>query len=134
MNSNIDNINWFTSYYANIKNLNGLKVSISRFIPYGIGKQVDFQDIDLSPTPDILQSKNFERFKEQLQYIDFESKINEYEKIAKEKGYNKIFLLCYETPDKFCHRQIVSEFIKNFRKIEEYNKEDKNFIEVLDDF
>ena len=28
-------------------------------------------------------------------------------------GYKTVFLLCYETPEKFCHRHIVAEWLNN---------------------
>ena len=122
----MDRLEWFSSYYGNMKNLNGMKVSISRFIPFEIGRHVDFQDIRLAPTPEILHSARdvyIEKFEEIMNKTNIKDIIEEYEKIAKERGYSSIFLLCYETPDDFCHRHLVAEKIRKYTPIEEYEKE-----------
>jgi len=122
----MNGLNWYTSYYGNLRNLKGYKISISRFIPFGIGKAVDLQDIRLAPTPKILSSTRdgyIEDFNLLLDKIDILEIIKEYENRALGKGHTNIFLLCYETPEEFCHRHLVAERIKEFRQIEEYRNE-----------
>lgn len=43
--------------------------------------------------------------------------------IKDEKHYDGVALVCYETPDKFCHRHLVAGwFAKNGYEISEYDK------------
>ena len=47
-----------------------------------------------------------------LQHLDAR---NVATKLKECTGFKTVFLLCYETPDKFCHRHIVAEWLKNAR-------------------
>lgn len=99
----------YTSYYANLKNIpeNLTPISISLYKPKGI-----FIDSipELAPSKDILNKyKNSKQtnldkdnyvkaYKDQIKNFDF-SKLN------------NVVLMCYEHPNDFCHRHIVSEMI-----------------------
>lgn len=129
----------YTSYYANIKKIekeNIIPVGISLIIPewfYGISYN------KIAPTYEILRTVKCNN-------PDYNKYINEYSKhlmrlnvydVLKDlndigKG-NDIALLCYETPDKFCHRHILSDWVKYYTniKIEEYVRGEKNNFKKL---
>ena len=104
----------YTSYIANTRYLSkeyqDKYISIAAFPPPG-GKVEQFKK--LTPSKHILM--------EYKQYHDEEKYIKDYYKevlslldpieIAKELD-GKI-LLCFETPDKFCHRQLVSKWFND---------------------
>jgi len=104
-----------------------LLISISGWIPDGILENVDTQDKSLAPSKDIyteydenpdweLYTKRF--LAERLPKVDFLKKLENWEEIANNnnKDVENIVLFCYEKPEDFCHRHIVSEAIeKEFR-------------------
>lgn len=107
----------FTSYYANIENIDESRelFSISRTTPDGISISSDMR---LAPTKQILTLLKERRITVD-QYVDMYvqdvlSLFNP-QKIAKEhKG--KV-LLCYESPDDFCHRKIVRKWLARSGKL-----------------
>jgi len=101
-----------TSYFGNLRNLpdNKRAISIARQTPQGI--EID-TGAELYPTEELL-----ERYKagaistwdyEKMYRDEVLSKLDVHEMYRK---YNDTILLCYETPNDFCHRQIVSDWFK----------------------
>lgn len=72
---------------------------------------------ELAPNPDILQLKDnpeqYEaRYREEiLSKVDWVSIYKRLSTIAKEEKKDKVVLLCYESPEKFCHRHIVAKWL-----------------------
>lgn len=106
----------FTSYFSNIRNIGDLfPISIALYSPkwYNGAKYNK-----LSPTFDILhqykKDGNIEsykiKFKTLLNNLNCSNVVEELYSLSKNKN---IVLLCYERPEKFCHRQIVSKWLNN---------------------
>ena len=120
---------FYTSYYANLKNIpkEYITVSISGDIPDYIKEEVQVWDRRLAPTLDLFNEyKNSpEGPTRELQYVKrFKKEVlnnRDLNEIIKswnnELKDNKTYvIMCYETPDEFCHRQIIAEAIE-----EKYN-------------
>lgn len=120
-------INLYTSYYDNISNLPDDLCPISI-----AGKaHVNFNGIEYKKlAPKLSFWKIWEQTKDNNYYIE---KFNELvlSKLNCQQTYNEILnlsngkipcLICYEKPDEFCHRHIVSEWFKKELNInvEEY--------------
>jgi len=122
---------FFTSYYANIKNIpdDYILVSISGDIPDYIKEQVDIWDRRFAPNLDLFkeyknspegqqrEDKYVQRFKDEvLTKYDITEIIKSW---SDKCGLNqKYVLLCYETPNSFCHRHIVAEALEEKYGIE----------------
>lgn len=105
-----------TSFYQNYSILCELNYScfrISRTIPSFISDTiVSIQE--LYPTWDMINNKHDNETFTTLYNKEVLSKINAFELIKHLKTTNdKIALLCWETPNKFCHRRIVATWISN---------------------
>lgn len=94
----------YTGYYAKLNQYPRelKKIAISRSIPKGI--QVDKQDLSLAPTWDMIHKLTHEEYIKR--YINILKKVD-----IGQKGvqYQNCILLCYESPEKFCHRHILAE-------------------------
>ena len=72
----------------------------------------------LYPTPEILKLKDSPpdytyRYTTEILYkLQPGSVYQDLEKIANEEQKDKVVLMCYEAPDKFCHRHIVSHWLE----------------------
>lgn len=72
---------------------------------------------ELAPTQEILKLKdNPEQYErkyrgEILSKVDWVSIYKRLSTIAKEEKKEKVVLLCYESPEKFCHRHIVAKWL-----------------------
>lgn len=108
----------YTSYFGNIKNLprNLTKISIARFSD-------KFPDIPryepLMPSKGLLYKikngiiKEFQyvrSFNAQLANLDLDQVMADLTEIA---GENDVVLLCYESPTDFCHRHLVSKWLRD---------------------
>ena len=118
----------YTSYFANCRNIPSdiFKVSIARYSDR-------FPDIPkyekLMPAKDLLykikngiynQFQYTKKFNAYLSSIDPEDIVEELNTMS---GGRDIVLLCYEAPDKFCHRQLVCKwFVDNFIRCQEYGQ------------
>lgn len=118
----------YTSYFANCRNLpqSAYKISIARYSDR-------FPDIPrfekLMPAKDLLykvkhgiynQFQYTKKFNAYLNTLDAEEIVEELNELS---GGRDIILLCYEGPDKFCHRQLVCKWlIDNFIKCQEYGQ------------
>lgn len=110
----------FTSYFANIKNISGEKVSISQYLPKGLEME---QYLKLSPSVELLKSfkdrdisnKAFNSsFTQHLKSLDAQKIISHIEDKT---------LFCYEKPTEFCHRILVRKWLaKNCKLALEYKR------------
>ena len=122
-----------TGYFAKAKQYsdNGFAlVSIARTRPWFLPKELLVWHVtDLAPTGEIIGAKNNPEAYEDKYRRDILSKVSprdvlrDLEKYAGYSGKDKVVLLCYEAPDKFCHRHIVARWLENYtgKTIEEIN-------------
>lgn len=72
---------------------------------------------ELAPTPEILSLKDNpeeyeKRFRDEvLSKIDWCALYSKLCAIARAENKEKVVLLCYESPEKFCHRHIVAQWL-----------------------
>lgn len=130
-----------TSYYANIKNLpeDYTLISISGRISEDILNAIDIHDKALAPSWSIFKdyketydTEVYEKrfVNEVLPNINLKHKLKEWQEIS---GNDKFALLCYETPNDFCHRHIVAEAFNEIGfEVKEYKKPEE--ITSLNDF
>lgn len=116
----------YTSYFANINHLNSagiIPIAISRSIPKWYDGLVYKK---LAPSYSILNeykiyhdTKRYtERYrKEVLTWLDISSIILDIETLVGFQNKDVCFI-CYESPEKFCHRHIISEWIRSNSDIE----------------
>lgn len=105
----------YTSYFANLKNIpsNIVPISIAKWAPKGINIQQYFK---LAPSGRLLSSyknglitpKQYEiiYIKENLEKLSYDELLRDLSDMSQGKD---VVLLCYETKDKFCHRNIVAQ-------------------------
>lgn len=119
----------YTSYFSNIENLRKNSENLT-FISIA-GKTPEIENVEIFKFKELMPKYEwwkiwYEKFKEDLEseeskrwYIEkynetVLSKLNAKEIFQKmydiSKGKN-IILLCYETPEKFCHRHLVSKWL-----------------------
>lgn len=103
------NIMIYTSYFANIKRLSGIvPISIARITPKYLTMETY---LNLAPTMPMLHmpiDKYLVKYAEILAKLDPIDVLNDLEKLADGKP---LALLCYEKPNEFCHRQLVSKWL-----------------------
>ena len=129
----------FTSYYANIKNIpdDYILISISGGITEDIRNVVDMQDTRLAPKKEffmeykeseegpVREKEYVKQFKGKvLKDLDINEVLKSWSDLFGKS--QKYVMLCYETPESFCHRQIVAEHIEEKYGIEvlELNTDD----------
>lgn len=112
-----------TGYFARAKDYADdgyVLVSIAKVAPWFISKTLKLNSLSiLAPTEDILALKDRpseyeKRYKEEI--LRPLSRTDIYQrlfKMARESGSDKVVLLCYESPEKFCHRHIVAKWIED---------------------
>ena len=117
----IESMRFYTSYFANIRNLNPeeiIPIAISRSIPKWYEGLVYKK---LAPSYSILNEYRLyhdtklytERYrKEILAWLDISSVILDIETLTRFENKDICFI-CYETPEKFCHRHIFSEWVNS---------------------
>lgn len=113
----------YTGYYNRLKEYDaaGLKtVSISKTIPKGL---VVYGKIpELSPDDSILwryKNKEIDEMEYTSRYLDQLDWIGIRNILLKIHHFgNDVVLLCWEAPDKFCHRHILADYINNRTKLE----------------
>lgn len=110
-------MNIYTSYFSHASSLDSSRffvVSISRFSPRGFH---GFECLEFAPPADLLRS-----FKRGLSERDYSRLYREwvleccdvrrvFVDIAKVCGGRDIVLCCYERPDSFCHRHLLSDYV-----------------------
>lgn len=107
----------FTSYFAKAAKIsNAVKISIALSMPKFF--QADATIPVFAPTFEILseykKTGNAEVYTEK--YLELlrerDAEIQKRVTILEKISYNKnVFLCCWETPEKFCHRHILAEYI-----------------------
>lgn len=106
----------YTSYFANLRNIpNSLEpIAVSLFTPsFYNGKRA----IDLAPSKEILndyKSGKIDENEYKMRYLDLLS--DRAESLSDWCDYfekNEVVLVCYEGKDKFCHRHILGELLKD---------------------
>lgn len=119
----------YTSYFANSRALNKagvMQVSIARYSPkwfYGP------RYTDVAPTGYMLSSmcnheEYLRRYDEILNKLNPQNVIEAIESISYGKD---VALCCYEKPGEFCHRHLLSEWLrKNGYDVKEWELEKKN--------
>lgn len=121
----------YTSYFANLKNIpaNIVPISISRKPPKGYG---GMEYKLLAPLNDLLSEwhRNHNeadyrfKFAKQLVSLDASRIVDVLNYIS---GGLDIVLVCYEKPEKFCHRHLVAEWLnKHGYDVEEWKGEFRN--------
>ena len=103
----------YTSYFAAMRKMTNEQkkncISISRFTPKGI---IIPRYTLLAPSAMILS--NYKMYKDELEYtIHFTNHLN---RLDIEKIYRDLdgkILLCYESPEKFCHRHLVAKWFND---------------------
>ena len=112
----------YTTYFANLKNLpsNLIPISIALYDPkWYVGERCDL----LAPMKYILTkykngvysaSDYIREYTKQLEATDIWSVYDSLKRKAKKDTnlINEIALVCYESPEKFCHRHIVAEWFE----------------------
>lgn len=123
----------YTSYYAMQKTLraNGLfLISISRYQPRFC--RCDAWMPELAPTKemfDMTQTQYKKAFAQILKALDPHKVM---ERINRITGGKPAVLLCYEAPDDFCHRHLVSAWLrKQGIEVAEYVKKEKEKAEQI---
>lgn len=106
----------YTSYYGQLKNLEKagiLPISISLTTPkWYKGMWYD----RLAPTynmKNLAVSTYVPAFRKYILAPKSQEKVIERLRVMSE-GYDEIALICYESPDKFCHRQLVKDWLNNW--------------------
>lgn len=130
-----------TGYFSKAKTYMGMGyalVSIARVAPWFLSKELKLYSCDeLTPTDEMLalkdQPNEYEPryFEEILHPISPIKIFNKLYLIARREATNKVVLLCYESPEKFCHRHLVAKWLmdKLGQKVEEVNltRPDRDF-------
>lgn len=140
---------FYTSYYGKYKDIpkDCMCIGISRSCPFkdwninnAFSNFVFYKNNILAPSEDLLNGYKAGKYSEQDYKRIYATQIfNWFKSIdmsandwAEEladifSGYKAIVFLCYETPDKFCHRHILRKFM-NLQGIEctEYGKDERN--------
>lgn len=126
-----------TGYFAKAQtyhNMGYCLVSVARTRPWFLPKELLLWHIsDLAPTGEIIGAKNNPRVYEEKYTREILSKTSAQEILRKLERYaeleckDKVALLCYESPEKFCHRHIVAKWLGDALgiRIEEINLNNK---------
>ena len=119
-------MNIYTGYFGNVREYNGKHlVSVCLYQPRGWEAMDNYKP--LNPTSEILKLKykpdeyriEYQKILDKVSYEDF----IEYLKEKSEGKY--VVLMCYETPDQFCHRHMIADWINSFGeyKVEEFDSQ-----------
>lgn len=110
-----------TGYFAKARNYADAGyalVSIALKDPWFLPSTLKMHKLpELAPTEEILGLRlNPEVYKEEYFKQILKSPLEIYSKIyaiAQEEKKDKVALLCYESPEKFCHRHLVARWLSN---------------------
>lgn len=121
----------YTSYFGNLRNIppDIVPISIARHTPAWFdGQRIEI----LAPNEHTRAKYNFDGNKERytreytndvLQYL-YAPKLVQILEVR--SGGKDVVLLCYESPEKFCHRHLLSNWLnQNGFRCQEYPCEDK---------
>ena len=124
----------YTSYFAKTAKLNkdeNILICISRYIPKWVDKDSMLHLISLAPSEQLLKDYKAnkvteEQYKEQYiksldENIGLGNLLNYFKEIEQDSIKNNIdvYLICYEAPDKFCHRHLLADLLKDVISIQE---------------
>ena len=122
-----------TGYFAKAQtyhNMGYSLVSVARTRPWFLPKELLVWYLsDLAPTGEIIGAKDNPKVYEKKYNEEILSKTSAQEILRKLERYaeleckEKVALLCYESPEKFCHRHIVAKWLGDALgvRIEEIN-------------
>ena len=111
----------YTGYFANMNKYQAaglIPVAISRYLPEGY---IGFSYQELAPTADLLKEWKYGPHKGDTIYyrtVFTETTLNLLESskvcadLAAVGELDKVILICYETPGKFCHRHLVADWLQ----------------------
>lgn len=112
-----------TGYFARAKDYADdgyVLVSIAKVAPWFIPKDLKLHSLSvLAPTDEMLALKDRtseyeKRYKEEiLSHLPLIEIFETLSRIASKEALDKVVLLCYESPEKFCHRHIVAKWIED---------------------
>lgn len=107
----------YTSYFSNFRNFppDFTPVSISRFPPKNWS---GLTFMKLAPSPQLLEhvKSTGDHMRYTQEFYTYLNKLNPTEiinELSKLTDSDKVILLCYETPEKFCHRHLVSMWLNS---------------------
>lgn len=127
-----------TGYFARAKSyaeMGYALVSIARVAPWFLAKECNVYSCDcLAPTDEILALKdNPDEYvpkyrREILRNLKADDVYHRLYMIARQENTDKVVLMCYESPEKFCHRHLIAEWLTNNlgRRTEEVSLPSKN--------
>ncbi|MBQ8302793.1 MAG: DUF488 family protein [Clostridia bacterium] len=120
----------YTTYFSNVRNLsaNIVPISISGKAPIGwkglqykkLAPKYSFFSIWKETQDNDYYIEHYNS--EVLEKLSVDNVVNELITLA--ECSDTIALVCYESPEKFCHRHLVAKWLsQNGYEVEEYNKE-----------
>lgn len=104
----------YTSYYAKTKSLienNIIPISVSLFTPKYLKNEIKIHLKNLAPTYIMLSMEEdiyTPKYKKILNKLNYNDVINDIRFFTRDKD---CALMCYETPDDFCHRHLLAEWL-----------------------
>lgn len=128
-----------TGYFAKAKeyaDAGFALVSIALKQPWFLPKDLRlFQLMHLAPSEELLALKDRpdlyapKYMAEVLEENSAEAMLSRFQHIAEEAKTNKVVLLCWEAPGKFCHRHLVASWLKSRAGVDvrEFSKEDSAY-------
>lgn len=115
-----------TGYFAKAKeyaDMGYALVSIAKKRPWFLTDTLTVTNyFQLAPTDEILALKDNPKDYENLyneRILSTKSRTHvlvDLDRIAINQGKDKLVLMCYESPEKFCHRHIVAKWLGEFQK------------------
>lgn len=123
----------YTSYFANVKNGKGIKISVARFNPKWLSsKDVKYWFRDLAPSINLLNDYKANKINWNDYYCEYSGwltdaclnnrrvkhMISSIENLLIDN--TDVTIYCYEKPDDNCHRHIIAELFskKGFKVME----------------
>lgn len=116
----------FTSYYAKMKKcmreyaLVRVSVSMPNWFPVNLSGipelYPDWDLVDGIKNGSLTQGQYTQRYRAHLATLNKKAIISRLEQISNACGKDTVILLCYEAPDKFCHRHLVAEWLGNVKE------------------
>lgn len=123
----------YTSYFANIKNLEKediIPISIARYSPkWFLGKRYTYA----APTSFMLSSQcsreqYLSMYKDILRKLNPEYLVNAIRYMSRGKD---VALCCYEKPEEFCHRHLLAEWLtQNGYEVKEFKVKEEPSIQM----
>ena len=121
-----------TSYFANWRNFPGnrKKISISRITPKWF--KADIEAKELAPSSKLLKEyKEGNVSDEEYEERYFNETLSKLDPLSIYKKYKDGIFLCYESSEDFCHRQLVSKWLKENNLEAQELSGKKTFISIV---